>query len=68
MENVRADKNALGSVILCPNEFPLGRQSVIEAGLIDLDGYMGKVGALSLATGKFKYSTDSDEKVMDLIG
>lgn len=32
-----------------------------EAGLIDLDGYLGKVGAISLSTGKAKCSTDNDE-------
>ena len=29
-----------------------------EAGLIDLDGMMGKMGAISLATGKSKFCTD----------
>ena len=29
-----------------------------EAGLIDLDGMMGKMGAMSLATGKAKHATD----------
>ena len=32
-----------------------------EAGLIDLDGMMGKMGAISLATGKAKYATDDAE-------
>ena len=32
-----------------------------EAGLIDLDGMMGKIGAISLATGKAKYATDEAE-------
>ena len=34
-----------------------------EAGLIDLDGMMGKIGALSLATGKAKAATDDDENI-----
>ena len=32
-----------------------------EAGLIDLDGYMGKVGALSMSTGKHKYNADNED-------
>ena len=32
-----------------------------EAGLIDLDGMMGKMGAMSLATGKTKFTTDDAE-------
>ena len=32
-----------------------------EAGLIDLDGMMGKMGAISLATGKAKFATDDAE-------
>jgi hypothetical protein len=32
-----------------------------EAGLIDLDGMMGKMGAMSLTTGKTKFSTDDAE-------
>jgi hypothetical protein len=32
-----------------------------KAGLIDLDGMMGKMGAMSLATGKEKFSTDDAE-------
>ena len=33
-----------------------------EAGLIDLDGMMGKMGAISLATGKAKHATDDNEE------
>ena len=32
-----------------------------EAGLIDLDGYLGKVGSISLSTGKSKFSADDEE-------
>ena len=32
-----------------------------NSGLIDLDGYMGKVGALSLNTGRFKYMADKED-------
>ena len=32
-----------------------------EAGLIDLDGMMGKMGAISLTTGRAKYATDDAE-------
>ena len=32
-----------------------------EAGLIDLDGMMGKMGAISLATGKAKFATEDAE-------
>ena len=34
----------------------------VEAGLIDLDGYMGKVGSISLFTGKSKFSADDEEE------
>ena len=36
-------------------------KSNYEAGLIDLDGYMGKIGALSMATGKRKYNADNED-------
>ena len=32
-----------------------------EAGLIDLDGYMSKVGALSMSMGKHKYNADNED-------
>ena len=54
---------------LTPNESPLysllkEEREVVkanyEAGLIDLDGYLGKVGSISLNTGKSKFSADDE--------
>ena len=70
LERVTADIPSILYASLVPPETPL--YSVLkeqreiakanyEAGLIDLDGYLGKVGAISLSTGKAKFSTDTDE-------
>ena len=32
-----------------------------EAGSIDLDGYLGKIGSISLSTGMAKFSADDEE-------
>ena len=55
---------------LSPPEYPLYNtlkeqrevaKANYEAGLIDLDGYLGKVGALSLTTGRSKAVADDDD-------
>ena len=71
LERVTVDIPSILYASLKPKESPLydslkyDREVVkanYEVGLIDLDGYMGKIGSLSLNTGKYKYNADHDEK------
>ena len=70
LQRVHGDIPSILYGTLCPPEYPfyntLKEQREVakanfEAGLIDLDGYLGKVGALSLTTGRSKAVADDDD-------
>ena len=70
LQRVHGDIPSILYGTLCPPEYPLYNtlkeqrevaKANFEAGLIDLDGYLGKVGALSLTTGRSKAVADDDD-------